>query len=73
MSVSRKRRINLKAKAFTVGANARRTVSLRLPNGLGRLLQRKRKLSLRLTATVKDPAGRTRTVKKTVEPRLKKL
>ena len=73
VSVSRKRRINLKAKSFSVGANARKTVRLKLPNRLGRLLQRKRKLSLRLTATVKDSAGHTRTVKKTVEPKLKKL
>lgn len=72
VSVSRKRRIKLKAKAFKVSANARRTVSLKLPKRLGRLLERKRKLSLRLTATVRDSAGNARTVRKTVAPRLKK-
>ena len=35
-------------------------------------LRRERKLSLSLTAKVKDPAGHTRTVKKTVRPKLKR-
>ena len=71
VSVSRKRRITLKAGAFSVGAKAKETVKLRLPRALRRLLKRKGKLSLRLTATVKDPAGNIRTVKKKVAPRLK--
>lgn len=70
VSVSRKRLIRLKAKSFRVGANAKKTVRLRLPEALRRLLKRERKLSLRLTARVRDPAGNTRTVRKTVAPRL---
>jgi hypothetical protein len=34
-------------------------------------LTRKHKLTLRLTAKLKDPAGNTRTVKAKVSPRLK--
>jgi hypothetical protein len=72
VSVARKRRIRLKAQTFTVAAHAGKTVRLKLPKPLRKLLERKGKLSLRLTATVKDPAGNTRTVKKTVKPRLQK-
>ena len=69
-SVSRKRRLKLPAESFRVGAHAHKTVKLTLPRALRRLLKVKRQLSLRLTATVKDPAGHTRTVKKTVKPKL---
>jgi hypothetical protein len=72
VSASRKRRIKLKAKSFSVAANAKQTLKLRLPTVLRRLLGRKGKLSLRLTAKVKDPAGNTRTVKKKVTPKLKR-
>jgi hypothetical protein len=72
VSVTRKRRIKLKAKSFLVAAHARKTVTLRLPKVLQRLLKREGKLRLRLTAKVKDPAGNTRTVKKSVTPKLKK-
>jgi hypothetical protein len=72
VAVSRKRRIKLKAKSFKVGAHATKTVKLKLPKALRKLLKRKHRLSLRLTAKVKDPAGHTRTVKKTVKPKLKK-
>lgn len=68
----KRRRVKLKAKAFQVGANASTTVKLKLPATLRRLLQRKRKLSLRLVASVEDPAGSTRKVAKKVTPRLKK-
>jgi len=72
VSVARKRRIKLKAKSFSVGAHAKKTVKLNLPNTLRRLLGHKHKLSLRLTAKVKDRAGHTRTVHRTISPRLKK-
>ena len=72
VSVSRSRRVKLKAKSFRVGAHSRTIVKLKLPKTLRKLLKRKHKLSLRLTAKVKDPAGHTRTVKKTVKPRVKK-
>jgi hypothetical protein len=71
-SAARRRPVKLKAKAFRVGAQARKTIRLRLPKALGRLLQRKGRLRLRLTAKVKDPAGNTRTVRKTVTPRLRR-
>ena len=59
-------------EVLRVGANARKTVKLKLPAALKRTLRRTGKLSLRLTARVKDPAGNTRTVKKKVTPRLKR-
>jgi RTX calcium-binding nonapeptide repeat (4 copies) len=72
IDVSRKRRVKLKAKGFSVGANAKKTVKLTLPAALRRLLKRTGKLSLRLTVRVKDPAGNTRTVTKKVTPKLKR-
>jgi hypothetical protein len=71
VTVSRKRRVKLRAKSFRVAANTRKTVQLRLPKPVQRLLRRTGKAALRLTANVKDPAGNTRTVKKRVTPRLK--
>ena len=55
VSLTRKRRIKLKAKTFQISANASTTVKLKLPSAMRRLLQQKRKLSLRLIASVKDP------------------
>ena len=72
VSVSRKRFLVVKGKAFRVGAGAKKRVRLKLSKPLRRLLKRKGKLSLRLTARVKDPAGNTRSVRKNVSPRLKK-
>jgi hypothetical protein len=59
------------SRAFLVGSKSKATITLRLSKSLRQFLKRKGKLSLRLTATVKDPAGGTRTVKKTVSLRLK--
>jgi hypothetical protein len=72
VTVSRKRRVKLKRRSFSVGANARRTVKLKLPPALRRSLKRTGKLSLRLTVRVKDPAGTTRTVRKVIKPKLKR-
>jgi hypothetical protein len=72
VTVSRKRRVKLKAKSFSVGANAQKTVKLKLPTPLQRLLKRTGKLSLQLTARVKDPAGTSRTVKKKITLKLKR-
>ena len=72
-AAQRSRRIKVSAKSFLVAANGRKTVKLRLPRALRRQLVRQRKLSLRLTATVRDPAGNTRTVRKTLTPRLRRL
>jgi DNA-binding beta-propeller fold protein YncE len=58
------------AAAFVVGAEARKSVTLKLSKTLRRLLERNRKLSLRLSAKVSDPAGDTRTLRKKVSLRL---
>ena len=52
-----------------MAANAGKTIKLRLPKALRRQLARQRTLALRLTANVRDPAGNTRTIRKTVRPR----
>jgi hypothetical protein len=72
VSISRKRRIKLQAARFTVAPHTKKTVKLKLPKALRNVLKRKHKLALRLNAKVKDPAGDTRTVEKTVKPKLKK-
>jgi hypothetical protein len=72
VAASRKRRIRLKAKAFSVAAHTRRTIKLGLPKALRKQLARRRRLTLRLIADVRDPAGNTRTVSKRVTLRLKK-
>ena len=59
-----------KGTAFAVGARARKSVTLKLSKTLRRLLRRDGKLSLRLAATVSDPAGNTRTLRKNVSLRL---
>jgi hypothetical protein len=71
VSVSQKRRVALKAKAFQVAANAKKTVKLKLPEVLRDELASEGELKLQLKAKVEDPAGNTRTVKKRVTPKLK--
>ena len=63
-----RKRTKLRAKSFTVAASTGKTVRLRLPKALRRQLARQRTLALRLTANVRDPAGNTRTIRKTVRP-----
>lgn len=72
VSTARKRIARLKPKSFTVAGNAKTTVKLKLPKPLQRVLNRKRKLSLRLTATLTDPTGQTRVFNQTVKLRAKK-
>jgi len=72
ISTARRRRVKLKAKSFSVGANARKTVTLKLPAPMKRTLARTGKLGLTLTGKVKDPAGNSRTVKKRVMLKLKR-
>ena len=69
---ARRKRARAKTKGFDVAANARKTVKLKLPRKLRRLLVRKRRLALRLSAVVQDPAGNQRRVVKRVKPRLKR-
>jgi DNA-binding beta-propeller fold protein YncE len=66
VSVSRARRLVIRGKAFVVGARTRKSVNLRLSKAMRRLLNRRGKLSLRLTGRIKDPAGNTRTARKNV-------
>jgi hypothetical protein len=71
VSVSKRRRVKLKARSFRVGPHARRTIRLRLPRALRKQLRRRHKLSLLVIARVRDPAGHKRIVRKKVSPRLK--
>jgi hypothetical protein len=57
--------------SFDVDSEATEVVELKLPKRLRRELKRKGKLGLRLKATVEDPAGNTRTLRRTVRPKLK--
>jgi hypothetical protein len=56
----------LGSRRFTVAAGGRTTVKLALSKPLRRRLARKHKLVVRLVATVVDPAGNRRTVRKRV-------
>ncbi|MEA2330078.1 MAG: hypothetical protein QOH58_216 [Thermoleophilaceae bacterium] len=69
---ARRKRIKLGAKAFRVGAGAKRTVALRLPKQLRGMLLRRGRLVLRFQAKVRDPAGNTRTVTATLKPARKR-
>jgi virginiamycin B lyase len=71
VSVVGKRRLALRAKAFRVGAHAKKTIKLNIPRTLQGVLKRHHKLRLRLAATVRDPAGHARTVTKAVSLRLR--
>jgi DNA-binding beta-propeller fold protein YncE len=61
----------LTAKRFTVAASGSTTVKLALSKALRRELARRRKLVLRLSVVVADPAGNRRTVRHQVTPRLR--
>jgi DNA-binding beta-propeller fold protein YncE len=63
--------VKLTAKRFTVAAASRTTLALAVPKALRREPTRKRKLVLRLSVAVQDPAGNRRTVRNRVTPRLK--
>lgn len=67
-----KKHVKLKAKNFAVGAAMTRTVRLKLPAPLRRLLATEGKVTLRLRAKVTDGSGATRTVTAKVQLRLKK-
>lgn len=72
IAAQRKRVVRFEPKRFSVGAEARKTVKLKLPAALKRGLKRTGKLKVRLTLEVKDPAGTTRTVKRTLTAKLKR-
>jgi hypothetical protein len=72
IATARRRRVKLRKKSFSVAAKAQKTVTLKLPAPVRRSLARTGRISLTLTAKVKDPAGTTRTVRKRVTLRLKR-
>ena len=72
VSAARARKITIRAKPFSVRAQAKKRVSLKLPKAARKQLKRTKKLSVRLTLKVKDPAGNTRTIRKSFVLRLKK-
>ena len=71
VGTGRRRVVRLRAKRLTVAAGSRKTIRLRLPRAVRRTLRRNRRIALRLTARVADPAGSVRTVRKRAKPRLK--
>lgn len=56
----------VKGKKFSINAKGSKTVVLKLSKKLRKTLAKKGKLKLSLTAKIKDPAGKSRTVKKKV-------
>jgi hypothetical protein len=68
---SNRRRLSLGGRTFVLGAGTRKGVTLKLPRTAKRLLVRERKLSVQLAVRVSDPAGNTRTVKRSVSLRPK--
>ena len=64
--VVKHRRVSLRTKSFRLAAHGRTTVSLAMPKALRHLRLAKGKLGLRIIAKVRDPAGHTRTVTKTL-------
>jgi len=61
-----KRRATLRARSLSVPARASRTVALALPKAVRARLARGRRVALKLTAAVTDPAGNRRTVTRKV-------
>jgi Ca2+-binding RTX toxin-like protein len=69
---SGRRRVRLPARAIGVAAHSGKTIRMRLPRVLRRILRRRGQLLLQLTARVTDPVGNSRTIRKRVRPRLKR-
>jgi hypothetical protein len=68
VAISRKLRVvKLKSRAFKVAAGATKTVRLVLPRSLRVLLRRTGSVRLKLTATLRDPAGNARRVTRTLK------
>lgn len=70
-AAAKRKRLALKAKAFTVGAGAKKVVRLKLSKRLRGLLVRDGEVALELRAVVRSPAGESRSVKRKVTPKLK--
>lgn len=58
--------VKLKSKRFSIKAKSRKTVVLKLQNSLQMIVAQQGSLKLRLTAKVKSPARKTRTIRKKV-------
>jgi hypothetical protein len=71
VSSGKKRRIALEPEAFSARAHGKTTVRLDLPQKVRELLADAGEVKLRLSATVRDPSGTTRTVTKTVTAKLR--
>ncbi|HKP89104.1 MAG TPA: serine protease [Thermoleophilaceae bacterium] len=56
----------IRARAFSVRSNAPRTIDLDLPKAVRNRLRSKGQVTVDLSAVVRDPAGRSRTVARTV-------
>jgi hypothetical protein len=67
-----KKHVRLKASKIAVGAATSRTVRLKLPRSLSRLLVTHGRLTIRLSAKVTDETGTTKTVTAKVTLKLKK-
>lgn len=68
--IAKGRRVKIASQTVTLAANAQQTLTLKLSKPLRRLLTRKRRLSLALKAVLTDPAGTTRTIERTIAPKL---
>ncbi len=68
----KRKAIKYATTTYTVKASSSRTVNLRLPSAARKVLASKRKLTIKVTLRVTDPAGKSRTVRKTLTLRLKR-
>jgi hypothetical protein len=69
--VSAKRRaLKLGPRRVAIAPKAARTVNLKLPKALRRLLARQGKVTLRLNVRITDPVGNVRTLSRRLTPRL---
>lgn len=66
------RRVTLRGRSFTVGARSRKTVRLTVPRALRRRLRQRGRMAVRVTASVRDPAGNRRTVTRRMTLRVRK-
>ena len=68
----KRRHVTLKAKTLRVAAGRRATVALTLPKAVRAVLAARGRVTIRLSAVVRDGAGTSRTVRKSTTPRLKR-
>jgi hypothetical protein len=72
VGASQRRFVRIRGKSLSLSARGTRVVNLRLPRALRRTLLRRRRVALRLTLSVRDPAGNARTVSRRATPRLRR-